>query len=107
MDGPLFLTRVVRKSSMGFDIINPSGDKSNVQVECLAPEETPRSLVGILCNDLLVLCKDPSSGKDYTTPVDLWAVLRMQTLGQPASIVQGNCVSIPRFLVLSLNLTFL
>lgn len=91
MDGALFLTRVVRKSSMAFDVINPAGDKSNAQVECLAPEDTPRSLVGILCNDLLVLCKDPSAGKDHTLQVDLWAVLRMQTLPQPASMMQGNC----------------
>jgi len=94
MDGALFLTRVVRKSSVAFDVINPSGDKTNVQVECLAPEETPRSLVGILCNDLLVLCKDASAGKDHTLPVDLWAVLRMQTLPQPASIEQGNSLRV-------------
>lgn len=101
MDGPLHLTRVVRKSSMAFDVINPVGDKTNVQVECLAPEETPRSLVGILCNDLLVLCKDQSAGKDHTLPVDLWAVLRMQTLPQPASIVHGNCLSMFRSFLVS------
>ncbi|KAF8585852.1 hypothetical protein K439DRAFT_1632325 [Ramaria rubella] len=94
MDGPLHLTRVVRKSSVAFDVINSSGDKTNVQVECLAPEETPRSLVGILCNDLLVLCKDQSAGKDHAVPVDLWAVLRMQTLPQPASIVHGNSLRV-------------
>ncbi|KAF8474305.1 hypothetical protein JB92DRAFT_1904343 [Gautieria morchelliformis] len=94
MDGPLYLTRVVRKSSMAFDVINPTGDKTNVQVECLAPEETPRSLVGLLCNDLLVLCKDQSAGKDHNLPVDLWAVLRMQTVAQPASIVQGNALRV-------------
>lgn len=91
MDGPLTLTRVVRKTSMTFDVINSGGDATNVQIECLTPEETPRSLVGILCNDLLVLCKDPSGGKDQTAHVDLWAVLRMQTRPQPAGITQGNC----------------
>ncbi|KIJ47780.1 hypothetical protein M422DRAFT_45549 [Sphaerobolus stellatus SS14] len=90
MDGPLNLRRVVRKSSMAFDVINPEGTTMSLQVDCLAPEDTPRSLVGVLCNDLLVLCKDPSEGKDKNGPVDLWAVLRMQTLPTPASISNGN-----------------
>lgn len=99
MDGPLLLTRVVRKAVVSFEAINALGDASTVQVDCLAPELTPRSLVGILCNDLLVLCRDPSEGKDTTGPVDLWAVLRMQTLPQPASIVHGNGTSTPLFTV--------
>ncbi|KAG6897339.1 hypothetical protein C0992_002397 [Termitomyces sp. T32_za158] len=92
MDGPLFLTRVVRKAMVSFEAINAQGDASTVQVDCLAPELTPRALVGILCNDLLVLCRDPSGGKDPSSYVDLWAVLRMQTLPQPASIVHGNAL---------------
>ena len=60
MDGPLLLTRVVRKAIVSFEAINALGDASTVQVDCLAPELTPRALVGILCNDLLVLCRDPS-----------------------------------------------
>ncbi|KAJ7900051.1 hypothetical protein B0H14DRAFT_3080449 [Mycena olivaceomarginata] len=83
MDGQLLLTRVA---------INAQGDPCTVQVDCLAPELTPRPLVGILCNDLLVLCRDPSEGQDPTCHVDLWAVLRMQTLPQPASIVHGNAL---------------
>ncbi len=75
---------------MSFEAINAQGDASSVQVDCLAPELTPRPLVGILCNDLLVLCRDPSEGQDPHSAVDLWAVLRMQTLPQPASIVHGN-----------------
>ncbi|KAK2461771.1 hypothetical protein APHAL10511_006234 [Amanita phalloides] len=90
MDGPLLLTRVVRKAMVSFEAINALGDQSTVQVDCLAPELTPRPLMGILCNDLLVLCRDPSDGKDPNSSVDLWAVLRMQTLPQPASIVHGN-----------------
>ncbi|KAF9569751.1 hypothetical protein CPC08DRAFT_623368 [Agrocybe pediades] len=90
MDGNLLLTRVVRKAVVSFDAINAQGDTSTVQVDCLAPELTPRPLIGILCNDLLVLCRDPSEGQDPLSPVDLWAVLRMQTLPQPASIVHGN-----------------
>jgi hypothetical protein len=90
MDGPLLLTRVVRKVTLPVDLIDGQGDTATIQVECLSPEQTPRSLLGILCNDLLVLCRDSSEGKDLLSPVDLWAVLRMQTLPQPASIVHGN-----------------
>lgn len=90
MCGVLILTRVVRKAVISFDTINAHGDAAAVQVDCLAPELTPRPLIGILCNDLLVLCRDPSYGQDPTSQVDLWAVLRMQTLPQPASIVHGN-----------------
>ncbi|KAF9015349.1 hypothetical protein BDQ17DRAFT_1295109 [Cyathus striatus] len=92
MDGPLLLTRVVRKTVVSFEAINAQGDASTVQVDCLAPELTPRPLIGILCNDLLVLCRDPSEGQDPASFVDLWAVLRMQTLPQPASIVHGNAL---------------
>ncbi|KAG1755090.1 uncharacterized protein EDB91DRAFT_1042494 [Suillus paluster] len=92
MDGPLLLTRVVRKTVVSFETFTPQGDASPVQVDCLAPELNPRPLVGILCNDLLVLCRDPSDGKDPMSAVDLWAVLRMQTLPQPASIVHGNAL---------------
>ncbi|KAJ7169601.1 hypothetical protein C8R46DRAFT_948810 [Mycena filopes] len=92
MDGQLLLTRVVRKAMVSFEAINAQGDPCTVQVDCLAPELTPRPLVGILCNDLLVLCRDPSEGQDPTCFVDLWAVLRMQTLPQPASIVHGNAL---------------
>ncbi|KZT74682.1 hypothetical protein DAEQUDRAFT_719862 [Daedalea quercina L-15889] len=92
MDGRLQLTRVVRKATVSFEIIDSHGDTADVQVECLSPELTPRSLVGILCNDLLVLCRDPSDGQDPNCSVDLWAVLRMQTLPQPASIVHGNAL---------------
>ncbi|KAF5337139.1 hypothetical protein D9611_003353 [Ephemerocybe angulata] len=92
MDGRLLLTRVVRKAVVSFEAINAQGDASTVQVDCLAPELTPRPLVGILCNDLLVLCRDPTDGKDPHSAVDLWAVLRMQTLPQPASIVHGNAL---------------
>jgi len=90
MDGNLNLTRVVRKTSNFFEVVNSEGENTLVSVECLSPELTPKSLVAILCNDLLVLCKDPSAGKDTNGYVDLWAVLRMQTLPQPASIVHGN-----------------
>ncbi|KAI0094676.1 hypothetical protein BDY19DRAFT_982098 [Irpex rosettiformis] len=92
LDGPLQLTRVVRKATVPFEVIDSKGDASTLQVECLSPESTTRSLMGVLCNDLLVLCRDPSEGRDPHSQVDLWAVLRMQTLPQPASIVHGNAL---------------
>lgn len=95
MDGRLDLTRVVRKATVSFEVIDSKGDASTVQVECLSPELTPRTLIGVLCNDLLVLCRDPSDGQDPSSHVDLWAVLRMQTLPEPASIVHGNGESSP------------
>jgi len=104
MDGSLRLTRVVRKAVVSFEAFNAQGDASTVQVDCLAPELTPRPLVGILCNDLLVLCRDPSEGKDPNSPVDLWAVLRMQTLPQPASIVHGNGIFFPSLSTMPLSL---
>ncbi|KZT21653.1 hypothetical protein NEOLEDRAFT_1139056 [Neolentinus lepideus HHB14362 ss-1] len=94
MDGPLHLHRVVRKATVPFETLDSHGDATTIQVECLMPELTPRSLIGILCNDLLVLCRDPSEGRDPNCQVDLWAVLRMQTLPQPCSIVHGNALRI-------------
>ncbi|EPQ60882.1 hypothetical protein GLOTRDRAFT_53441 [Gloeophyllum trabeum ATCC 11539] len=94
MDGPLQLTRVVRKATVPFETLDTHGDATTIQVECLMPELTPRSLMGVLCNDLLVLCRDPSEGRDPNCQVDLWAVLRMQTLPQPCSIVHGNALRI-------------
>ncbi|CAG7847654.1 SubName: Full=Uncharacterized protein {ECO:0000313/EMBL:CCA72479.1} [Serendipita indica DSM 11827] len=82
----------LRKIASYFEVVGAQGEKTLVSVECLAPEVTPRSLTAILCNDLLVLCKDPSGGKDPNGPVDLWAVLRMQTVSTPASIVHNSAL---------------
>lgn len=90
MDGHMNLSRVVRKSATFAEVFKPDGERTLVQVECLSPEVTPRPLVALLCNDMLVLCKDPSHGKDPNSPYDLWAVLRMQTSLQPASVVHGS-----------------
>jgi hypothetical protein len=77
-----------------FEVLDAHGDPAPVQVECLAPEMTPRALIGVLCNDLLVLCRDGSDGRDPGAQVELWAVLRMQTVHQPASIVHDNVLRI-------------
>lgn len=93
-DGKLLLTRIVRKQTVSFDVLDSHGDSTSVAVDCLTPELTPRPLYGILCNDLFVLCRDPSNGQDPNSPVDLWAVLRMQTMPQPTSIVHGNSLRV-------------
>ncbi|KAF8323058.1 hypothetical protein DL93DRAFT_2070483 [Clavulina sp. PMI_390] len=94
MDGRLTLSRVVRKSQAFAEIYKADREKTIVQVDCLTTEVTPRPLVGLLCNDLLVLCKDPSHGGDPNTYYDLWAVLRMQTVPQPASVVHGSTLRV-------------
>ena len=61
MDGPLLLTRVVRKVTIGFELIDGQGDSSSNQVECLSSEQTLCSLLGILCRPN---CKEPHHGQD-------------------------------------------
>jgi len=90
MDGNLKLSRVVRKNATFAEVFKPDGERALVQVDCLQPELTPRPLIALLCNDMLVLCKDPSQGSDKNAEYDLWAVLRMQTTAQPASVVHGS-----------------
>ncbi|KAG8777272.1 hypothetical protein FRC12_000455 [Ceratobasidium sp. 428] len=89
MDGRLHLVRLVKKVNNKADVSNPDGSVAQIEVPCLTSDASPKQLVAILCNDLLVLCKE-SAGADQTTQVELWAVLRMQTMAQPASIVSGN-----------------
>lgn len=78
--------------------------KSVVAIECLAdPETLSTPLVAVLTSDLLVLCKtqpDPAgkvktdaNGLARDGTVDLFAVLRMQTKTQPASITNGSSES--------------
>ncbi|KEP53832.1 RhoGEF domain protein [Rhizoctonia solani 123E] len=86
MDGRLQLVRLVKKVNSRADVPNPDGSLGQVEVPCLSSDANPKQLVAILCNDLLVLCKDVPGAEQ----VELWAVLRMQTMAQPASIVSGN-----------------
>lgn len=66
MDDPLLLTRVVRKVTIGFELIDGQGDSSSNHVECLSSEQTPRSLLGILCRPN---CKEPHHGQDSDATV--------------------------------------
>ncbi|KAG9126008.1 hypothetical protein FRC07_005252 [Ceratobasidium sp. 392] len=89
MDGRLHLVRLVKKVNNKADVSNPDGTVGQIEVPCLTSDASPKQLVAILCNDLLVLCKEPPNA-DQNGQVELWAVLRMQTMAQPASIVSGN-----------------
>ncbi|CAE6472101.1 unnamed protein product [Rhizoctonia solani] len=86
MDGRLQLVRLVKKVNSRADVPNGDGSINQVEVPCLSSDANPKNLVAILCNDLLVLCKELPGMEQ----VELWAVLRMQTMAQPASIVSGN-----------------
>ncbi|KAF8756087.1 RhoGEF domain [Rhizoctonia solani] len=67
MDGRLQLVRLVKKVNSRADVPNPDGTIGQVEVPCLSSDANPKQLM-----------------------VELWAVLRMQTMAQPASIVNGN-----------------
>jgi hypothetical protein len=89
MDGRLQLVRLVKKVNNRTDVASPDGTLGQIEVPCLSSDSNPKQLVAILCNDLLVLCKEPPV-MEANSHVELWAVLRMQTMAQPASIVSGN-----------------
>lgn len=113
MDGALNLIRLVKKASTFVEIdglntsmnsnpmdadvdadaehtIMPS--KVVVPVDYIAPEPMDRPMMLILCSDLLVLVQQRGEGWD--TQVDLFNVLRMATLREPASIVHGNVLRV-------------
>ncbi|KAL7417768.1 hypothetical protein BDY24DRAFT_411722 [Mrakia frigida] len=114
LDGSLTLTRIVKKMTDYVEVTLPiidDGDntiqasKSVVAIECLAdPETLSTPLVAVLTSDLLVLCKtqpDPAgkvktdaNGLARDGTVDLFAVLRMQTKSQPASITNGSTIRV-------------
>ena len=53
-----------------------------------------RPIMVILCSDLLALAQQRSGGAGWEGPVDLFNVLRMGTLREPASIVHGNVLRV-------------
>ncbi|KAJ9117600.1 hypothetical protein QFC22_004450 [Naganishia vaughanmartiniae] len=102
LDGTLLLTRIVKRSStfveVSSSLVDDSGNNENtitnaktiVQIEALSPEVPNRQLAAIVTSDLMILCKDPAMGKDPSSQVDLYAVLKMQTKRKPAMLLQGN-----------------
>lgn len=106
LDGALNLIRLVKKQSTFVEVDNFSavGDgehtimpsKVVVPVEYIAPEPMDRAMMLILCTDLLVLVQQQQRGgaEGWEGQVDLFNVLRMATLREPASIVHGNVLRV-------------
>lgn len=111
LDGALTLIRLVKKTmsfvEVDMDSLSPSfteGDqaaigetnldssKAVVQIETLAPEPMDRPMMLILCSDLLVLVQQRGEGWEGT--VDLFNVLRMATLREPASVINGSVLRV-------------
>ncbi|TIA82776.1 hypothetical protein E3P98_01166 [Wallemia ichthyophaga] len=93
LDGGLRLLKVVKKLEFDAQIppISPEEETKHVGVVALNQDTAPaRPLIGLLCTDLMVLCKDPSLGTDPDCPVDLYAVLRVGN-SHPA-VVHGSTI---------------
>lgn len=69
-------------------------NKTIVPVEYIAPEPMNRPMMLILCTDLLVLLTQRDGQAGWEGTVDLFNVLRMATVKEPASIVNGNVLRI-------------
>ena len=110
MDGALTLIRLVKKASAFVEVDNTSSSLSAkspfndtehtitpskvvVPVEFITPEPMNRQIMLILCSDLLALVQQRQGG-GWEGQVDLFNVLRMGTLREPASIVHGNVLRV-------------
>ena len=65
-----------------------------VPIEHIAPEPMDRPIMLVLCSDLLVLVQQSPGSQSWDGQVDLFNVLRMATLREPASIVHGNVLRV-------------
>ncbi|KAL7420805.1 hypothetical protein Q5752_004758 [Cryptotrichosporon argae] len=104
LDGPLTLIRLVKKQSSFVEVESAAASprldadqtvvlrKAVVPVEHIRPEPMDRPMTLVLCSDLLVLVQ-PRTG-DRDGQVDLFSVLRMATLREPASVVSGNVLRV-------------
>lgn len=101
LDGQLMITRNVKRSATlvevpGSLLVDENADrtitnaKTVVQVETLIPEIMERPVLVLLASDMMLLCKDPSQGQDPDCAVELFAVLKLQTKSNPASVINGN-----------------
>ncbi|OCF45936.1 hypothetical protein I317_00023 [Kwoniella heveanensis CBS 569] len=99
LEGALSLIRLVKKASafvetesmpIDGETITPS--KVVVPVEYIKPELVDRQVMLVLCSDLMVLATQ--RGEGWEGMVDLFNVLRMATLREPASIVHGNVLRV-------------
>ncbi|KAK8858673.1 hypothetical protein IAR55_002902 [Kwoniella newhampshirensis] len=103
LEGALTLIRLVKKASTFVECestlpVNSDGDltitpgKVVVPVEYIKPELVDRQVMLVLCSDLMVLATQ--RGEGWEDMVDLFNVLRMATLREPASIVHGNVLRV-------------
>nr|XP_019012857.1 uncharacterized protein I206_02353 [Kwoniella pini CBS 10737]OCF51638.1 hypothetical protein I206_02353 [Kwoniella pini CBS 10737] len=109
LEGALSLIRLVKKAStfvetesnssyfnMAADndqtLTSSTSSKVVVPVEYIKPELVDRQVMLVLCSDLMVLATQRNEGWEGT--VDLFNVLRMATLREPASIVHGNVLRV-------------
>lgn len=101
LDGQLMITRNVKRSATlvevpGSLLVDENADrtitnaKTVVQVETLIPEIMERPVLVLLASDMMLLCKDPSQGQDPDCAVELFAVLKLQTKPNPASVINGS-----------------
>ncbi|KAF8601294.1 Dbl homology domain-containing protein [Ceratobasidium sp. AG-I] len=91
LQGKLQLVRLVKQANVSVEC--PDGLAGQVELPCLSSNSDPKDLVALLCNDLLVLCKDLAVTK-AGSQLPLWAVLRIQKMVQPASLLFGNILRI-------------
>ena len=103
LDGALTLIRLVKKASSFVEVDNTvitdaeqtiTASKIVVPVDYIAPEPMDRSIMLILCTDLLVLVQKQHAGDSWDGQVDLFNVLRMSTLREPASMVHGSILRV-------------
>lgn len=102
LDGSLVLIRLVKKAASYVEVDNtvvtdgeatimPS--KVVVPVEHIVPEPLDKSMVLILCSDMLVLAqRRPGDGDDGR--IDLFNVLRLSTVRAPASVMNGTILRV-------------
>ena len=103
MDGALTLIRLVKKASSFVEVNSTlvvdneqtiTSSKVVVPVEYIVPEPMDRPMMLVLCSDLLVLVQQRPGQDNWEGQVDLFNVLRMATLREPASIVHGNVLRV-------------
>lgn len=101
MEGPLTLSRIVKKASTFVEcetVVKGDGDhtimpgKAVVPVDYVMPESVEREVMLILCSDMMVLATDRGEGWDGH--VNVFNVLRMATMQEPASLTAGNILRV-------------
>lgn len=99
LDGALQLIRVVKKASSFVEVdssptladgdLTVTGTKAVIPVEYIQPEPMDKPIMLILCSDMLVLVQQRAT-EGWDGQVDLFSVLRMATLREPASVSASN-----------------